>query len=222
MVLNNNFDYLFNLYLSSNLKRGNLKSNRFFSHVFSKRDFYKFFYDYLVENNFLWLNKMNFFVYFCFHSYFVYIVFKENYSIRTFKNLNLLFIKQSDLIFFSSKKFLIRFVNIIKQVIFGIVFGFRGEIELRGLGFRGFINNNSNLFLDLGGGHWVFCPKVKGLSIKFFGNYHILIKSLDLLILKNFMFLLESLYFVNVYTGMGLRNSDSLYRVKIGKVREGN
>jgi ribosomal protein L6P/L9E len=124
-----------------------------------------------------------------------------------------------DLFAFGSKKAFGSFIGLLYSAMFGVLYGFRAELELRGLGYRGFVGNGC-LFLDVGDCHWIVCPIPYKLEVRFQSRYHILFKSCDYGVLKLFLDRLQRLKSVNIYTGMGLRVDNAVYRVKVGKVKD--
>ncbi len=127
--------------------------------------------------------------------------------------------KESGVIIFEDRKKFGTFVGLLRRMIFGVLYGFREELELRGLGYRGFVGKDG-LYLDLGDCHWIICSIPEELDVRFQSRYHLLIKSCNYRILKDFLEKLQKLRRVNVYTGMGLRIGDMQYRIKVGKVKD--
>jgi len=111
------------------------------------------------------------------------------------------------------------FLGRLSRIVFGVSEGFREEVELRGLGYRGFVATDG-LYLDLGDCHWVVIQVPAAVELRFQGRYHVLLQSYDYCVLRNFLDNLERVSRVNVYTGLGLRVGAKPYRVKIGKIRE--
>lgn len=137
----------------------------------------------------------------------------------SWKSLGIKSFTDKGLLIFNNKAKFGTFIGLLRRSIFGVIHGFRKELELRGLGFRGFIGEDG-LYLDLGDCHWIVCPIPEEIKVKFQGRYHLLLCSSDYIVLNDFLVKLERLRKVNIYTGMGLRVADKTYRVKVGKVKE--
>lgn len=127
--------------------------------------------------------------------------------------------KENGLIIFNDRKKFGTFIGLLRRMIFGVLYGFREELELRGLGYRGFVGTDG-LYLDLGDCHWIVCSIPHELDIRFQSRYHLLIKSCNYQVLRDFLEKVQKLRSVNVYTGMGLRIGDAGYRIKVGKVKD--
>lgn len=114
------------------------------------------------------------------------------------------------------KNFLILYDKLIKNFIFGVMYGFHLKMKLKGVGFY-FSINNFNLYLSVGFSHKVKIKVPKNLQVLVKKKRKLFIYGDSLEDVNRFGALVRNFKFPDIYKGKGVLYKGEKVTLKIGK-----
>lgn len=112
--------------------------------------------------------------------------------------------------------FLNLYLSLIKQKMKGIFQGFKRKLYIKGLGYKFFIEDNK-LILKLGYSHLIEIDIPKEINIKVYKASYLVLFSIDLLKLTQFITLIKKKKKNDVFKGKGIYLKEDKIKKKIGK-----
>ena len=128
----------------------------------------------------------------------------------------------TNIIFFTDKKYYYSFFGFINSILQGLARGFYFEFIIRGIGFkyRYFKKNNEySLLFKLGYGHKVFFRLNNLVSFKNNKRFDFLISGFDKGLVKTFAESIRCIKETDDYKGKGIKYYRTPLKLKVGKVR---